>query len=134
NDFGSPPTVSQSDVFVLRNQGNGTFSQSSAFPTGLGAAAVRTGDIDGDGLTDVVTVNYNAASVSILRNTGTGIGSINFDTKIDLAGMGQSLDVVLTDINRDGKPDLISLRSNSSGFDVFMNTSTEGNISFDGGT
>ncbi|MFB2120910.1 FG-GAP-like repeat-containing protein [Parapedobacter sp. 2B3] len=129
-DVGPPQTVTLSDVFVLRNQGNGTFIVSRPFTTSLGTEVIRTADIDGDGLTDVAALNYHSGSVSILRNTSSGIGNINFALTPDLTGIGQGLDMVLTDINGDGKPDIVTLRSNSNGFAVFLNTSTPGNISF----
>jgi hypothetical protein len=64
-------------VRVLRNDLNGgeqlAFTESAQLPAGLGAVAVLSADVDGDGRQDLITVNTGprgpgSGSVEILRN------------------------------------------------------------------
>jgi gliding motility-associated-like protein len=120
-----------SDLYILRNTGNLTsFSRSSAFSIPLGTNKAAAADIDGDGKTDVVVVNFSGASVSIIRNISTGVGDINFDAAVTLPMGTSQISAQLADIDGDGKADIISTNGASSGFQVRRNTSTPGSISF----
>lgn len=70
-------------------------------PTGSGSLS-KVGDVNNDGLLDVVTANYNTAEVSVLLGRGDG----TFTRELRLAvGAGPS-DVVLADLDGDGHVDL----------------------------
>jgi hypothetical protein len=97
-------------VIVLRNTstgpGNFSFAQ-SFFPIPGSARAVEAADIDGDGKLDLVTAGSSANTLSVLRNTSTGPGNINFvvSATISVPGTTPSA-LVLADFYGDNKPAL----------------------------
>jgi hypothetical protein len=79
------------------------------FATGVGPVAVAVGDFNSDGLTDVVTANSSANTVSILLGHGDG----TFAPHSDYAVEGAPTSIVVGDFNGDGKLDIAVL----AGFD-----------------
>jgi hypothetical protein len=79
------------------------------FATGVGPVAVAVGDFNGDGLTDVVTANASANTVSVLLGHGDG----TFAPHSDYAVEGAPIGIVVGDFNGDGKLDIATI----SGFD-----------------
>jgi hypothetical protein len=139
NNDGKPDVVvakgSSSTVSVLTNtSSNNTVSFST--PLELTAAGnshecAATGDLDGDGKPDLVTANtWNTSSISVFRNTTSG-ATISFALKADYATDNGPYSVAISDINGDGKPDIITANNGSDHISLFKNTSTPGNISFD---
>lgn len=63
-------------------------------------------DLNLDGKVDIATANKSSTSVSILRNTSTGPGNINFNTTQFPIG-APSLQIKCGDLNSDGRPDLV---------------------------
>ena len=144
-----------SQIQLFLGNGNGTFTdatanitsgawpawpiQQSAFPipgfTGW-VEHVRVADIDGDGFLDFVTTSIVAAAGTVYRNDGTGKFSpaaMTITGLVTLSGSGplvlsslNSRDVLVGDVNNDGKLDLVSLADGMT----YINTSTPGVISF----
>ena len=92
-------------VSVLLGNGSGGFGAKNDFTTGAGPRSVAVGDFNGDGKADLATANYGSNSVSILLGNGSG----GFGAKTDYAssGMGFAEEVRTTDLNADGKQDLV---------------------------
>jgi outer membrane protein OmpA-like peptidoglycan-associated protein len=67
------------------------------------AEGVAVGDVDRDGIPDVVTANGFMSSVSLLRGVGDG----TFAAPVEVAGPGAGLAVKIADLDRDGNPDLV---------------------------
>jgi hypothetical protein len=66
-------------------------------------------------------------------NSAYAAGSINFGSSVSFSSSGTSpTDLVFSDIDGDGKADIVSIDYITSNFDVFLNLSTSGTISFSG--
>jgi hypothetical protein len=102
---------------------------SYAISTG-GVAAIAMGDMNGDGLPDVVVVMNGGGLVYIFQNSSTQ-GNISIIGPTQLTLIGTAVSVAVDDIDGDGKPDIV-LGSVSTNFSiaVFQNTSTAAGISF----
>jgi gliding motility-associated-like protein len=99
-------------------------------PSGTAPSSAGIIDIDGDGKPDLVVTNYGGASVSVFRNVSTS-GSVtagSFSSKVDFnTGTGPNK-VAISDIDGDGKPDLVVTNYGSNTVSVFRNTSSPGSI------
>ena len=106
-------------VSVLLGKGDGTFAAAVDYPAGnppngyvIGPTSVALGDLNGDGVPDIVATGKNIATtgngysntVSVLlgRDHGTFSASVDYGT-----GAGPS-SVVLGDLNGDGKLDIVT--------------------------
>ena len=127
--------TSSNNILIYKNIGsaNGvSFSSVLNLTTGPGPQRMVSNDIDGDGMTDIIACNFNsggAGSISVFRNMSAG-GNIAFAPKLDFATGNGSLGVAVSDIDYDGKADIVVCSGNSGIFSVFRNTGTPGNISF----
>lgn len=97
------------------------------FTTGSLPYGISAGDIDGDGFTDLVVTNLSSNSVSLLKNTSTG-SNINFATKVDFTTLVQPIAAVVTELDGDGKADIIVSCFGSNQLSFFRNVSTTGII------
>jgi uncharacterized protein YjdB len=121
---------SASTVSVLRNtstSGSISFAGQVAFTTGTGPQGVRVADMDGDGKADIVTANFSANTVSVLRNLSVP-ATINFAAKSDFGVGSNPYNVVLADMDGDGKFDIVSGNTSSNNVSILRNTATAGVI------
>ncbi|MCG3125361.1 MAG: hypothetical protein CHACPFDD_00179 [Phycisphaerae bacterium] len=76
--IGSYPVLSQ--VYVAINDGAGILTdQAEFFEAGYGCYRLNAGDLDGDGLPELLTANFEARSISVLRNITRLVGDLNCD-------------------------------------------------------
>ena len=95
---------------VMLNNGDGTFQPKVHYPVAGQTQDVAAGDFNSDGRMDmVVTINTPQTSLSLLLGNGNG----TFDAAINFPNTSgfDSPDVVATDLNNDGKLDVVILHS-----------------------
>ncbi|MEO9849450.1 MAG: FG-GAP-like repeat-containing protein, partial [Reichenbachiella sp.] len=122
-------------VSIFRNIGlNGddiSFDSKTDFATGSDPNSVVLSDIDGDAKVDLIVVNSLDHTISLFRNTSTGLGSISFANAVNLSTGNGPSPVSIGDLDNDGKTDLAVANFNDHTISVFRNTSTgPGTISF----
>ncbi|MDP2884769.1 MAG: FG-GAP-like repeat-containing protein [Ignavibacteria bacterium] len=108
----------------------GSFAPKVDFPLGANPYGIAISDIDGDGKPDFVIVNSDpSGSVSVFRNTSVP-GLTTFESHVDFATGANPFGVATSDLDGDGKPDLVVVNFSSNTISVFRNTSTSGSITF----
>ena len=122
-----------STISIYRNNsisGSITFDTRVDFTVGSSPYDVAIGDIDGDGKPDLAVTDNVNNTVSVLRNTSTSgsITSGSFAAKIDFSTGTNPSRVAISDIDGDGKPDLIVNNLDDNTVSIFRNTSIPGSI------
>jgi hypothetical protein len=107
------------NVFLLPGKGDGSFSLSGSVACGAMPQAVTAGDINGDGVLDLVTANSGSNNVSVLLGKG---GGAFVEQSTFPVGSGPSA-IVLGDFNGDGKLDIVSAQPNVLNIALLLNTS-----------
>jgi photosystem II stability/assembly factor-like uncharacterized protein len=100
---------------------------------GTGVLSVAMGDLDGDGKSDLVTVNVTHNTISIFRNNSTSAGVISYAEPISygLESAATPRSVKVSDIDGDGRLDIITANRSNNTVSVFRNTSSgTGTINF----
>ncbi|MFO0508167.1 MAG: FG-GAP-like repeat-containing protein, partial [bacterium] len=121
-------------VSIFRNTstvGTISFAPRVTFQPDEDPSSVSIGDLDGDGKADLAVTNQLSNSVSIFRNTSTGVGNISYATKVDFTTGTAPLSVSIGDLDGDLKADLAVANNGSTSVSIFRNTSAgAGNISY----
>ena len=136
--LGTPDAVS-----VFRNTApSGPFTASSFaknvdFITGFSPISIAIGDLDGDGKPDMAVANLLQVShfntkytVSLFRNTATSgvIDANSFATKVDLGTGTNPNAVAISDLDDDGKPDLVVVNRGRNAIAIYHNKAISGVI------
>ncbi|MDZ4714490.1 MAG: FG-GAP-like repeat-containing protein [Cytophagales bacterium] len=125
---------SSNTVSVFRNTssvGSISYAAKVDFTTGTSPLSVSIGDLDGDGKADLAVANLASFTVSVLRNTSSGVGDISYAAKVDFTTGTGPESVSIGDLDGDGKADLAVANYNSNTVSVFRNTASgPGSISY----
>jgi flagellin len=88
----------------FRDVGTGTFTLGTSFGSGLGnTLGITTGDVNGNGLTDVIVGSRDTNTIVVYNNAGDG----TFNAIQTLTTGSFHGDIVYEDINGDGVKDII---------------------------
>lgn len=127
----STTNISTLSVFLNASTGgtvaSTSFSNKTDLITGTTASTLNIGDIDTDGKPDIILVNSNNNTISLMRNTSTA-GNVTFDSKVDFATGAFPRCVGIGDFNADGKPDLAVTNLSGNTVSVYLNNTTSGNF------
>jgi hypothetical protein len=103
------PSVTSSNtgrdgLTVLLGNGRGGFSimRGSPFNTGTGPTRVAIGDLNGDGINDIVVANYKSNSITIFMMDKNGVKS-SYNMQVGAKPGG----LAIADLNGDGKADIV---------------------------
>lgn len=125
--------VPTSTLSVFRNTGAGatvSFSAKKDFTIADLPYAVAAGDLDGDGKPDLAaTYISGGGNVAVYKNTSSP-GVVSMAAPVTYATGANPYKVLIGDMDRDGKPDLVVSNYLAGTITVLRNTSTGGVISF----
>jgi len=119
-------------ISILRNitppgANTPSFSAQQVLTTGTNPMALAVADVNGDGKPDLLAANMGDNTVSVLLNTTVpGSASPKFATQQTFATGTGPYSLTTTDIDGDGKPDLIVANSGGGGVSVLLNTTVAG--------
>ena len=105
-------------VSILLGLGDGTFGVAQNFSEGVGVCphSVTSGDLNGDGLLDLVTANSISDNVSLLLGLGGGAFSVAQNFAVG-NGAGS---VLAEDFNGNGLPDLATTNYSDNSVSILL--------------
>ncbi len=118
-------------ISVLRNitAKKISFDNKVDFPAGNWPMGICSGDLNGDGKTDIAVTNFNDNTISVFKNASKQ-GKMIFESKLIFQTGDGPWHPVIADVNDDQKPELIIPNSNSNSISIFKNISKENKIAF----
>jgi hypothetical protein len=95
-----------------------SFASMISVATGTGPMAVKVADLNNDSFLDIVVANYDGGTASILFGYGNG----SFQPYVDLSNdiNAQPTAIVIGDINKDNRLDILIANRNASNVGVFL--------------
>ena len=116
-------STSVSVIINASAPGTITFNSRTDYTSGLGPFGISIADLNGDHKPDICTANVFDATISVLRNTSTN-GSSSFAQKVDYSTGASPRNILIADIDADGRPDIISNNSSDNSISILRNKIT----------
>ncbi len=122
--------VSPSQVTVYSNNlfpGGGFIGGEVTLYTTTGTQGICVADMNGDGLPDIVVSNGTTGTISVFPNTTYyGGDQISFGQNIDYPALGHPDYIISTDLDQDGRPDLVAADISGNMLTGYLNNSLGG--------
>ncbi|RZM28998.1 MAG: T9SS type B sorting domain-containing protein [Pedobacter sp.] len=122
-------TAHNGTVSLLRNTsspGSVNMAPVQHLPGGLAGHAIASGDIDGDGKIDLASANWTAPvdeGLTLLKNTSSP-NSFSLQQKVPFRVIRGSFAVAISDLDSDGKPEVVVLRNSDGSATIYQNRPT----------
>jgi hypothetical protein len=104
----------QGSLFILLGNGDGTFQPAKSYAAGQVPSAIAEGDLNGDGITDLVVANYESRNLSVFYGKPDG----TFQPALTISDGYPPSAVQIADLNGDGLGDIVVVDGYVS---VFLN-------------
>jgi hypothetical protein len=116
-------TVNSVNQFNLVAGAGMTISTAPPTTVSAGGASVIAGDLNGDGISDLVVVDYATNDVTVYLATSPGVyGAGKTYSTLDAGGLGQGpISVALADLTHTGKVDIITANSLDNTISILAN-------------
>jgi type II secretory pathway pseudopilin PulG len=115
---------SSNQIAILKNSGTGTFSAATYYAGRVNPSGIDAADLNGDNKIDIAMVNNGDGKLSVYLGTGTGtfLAKQDFDVLTSNTASAGPSSVVISDVDRDGKKDIVVANYNSKNISVLINT------------
>jgi len=90
---------------ILRNRGDGTFAPEQLLASNFGERVEALGDLDADGVADLVVSNYWSNGIAVYK----GKGGLTFEAGVPYQTATHGGPSMILDYDGDGIPDVVSL-------------------------
>src|ERR1017187_5568190 len=107
SNAGGTPATDLGAVYLLLNNGDGTFKPATTLSCGPNPQSIAAADFNGDGKVDLAVANVYNREVSILLGKGDGTFQAPVAYPVDQG----PVTMVVADFNGDGKPDIVTASS-----------------------
>jgi hypothetical protein len=120
-DSGAGPGTS--GVSVLLGNGDGTFQATKFYPAGTGSVSLASGDLDGDGRSDLAVANAGSDDISVLIANPDGSFQPPVNYSLNQPGITISpTSVTIGDFNNDSNLDLAVATPSAKGYAILLGT------------
>jgi flagellin-like hook-associated protein FlgL len=115
--------TSDHNASVLLGNGDGSFKARTSMSTGFTPGSVALGDLNGDGILDIVTADSDEYATSVFLGNGNG----SFKARSSFSTGPTPLSVKLGDLNGDGALDIVTVNQLDNSTSILLGN---GNGSF----